>query len=194
MGTGAEAVPAPDAFSVVRRAEYFYIHFACSGAGTAGGAFVRVNVELVQGDSVEQRIKGSQWTDPLAERAIEEHRKHHDAEENTAFPCKQLSQASPDACIGNGKRNTALQNAGGADVLAEKRVAQAYLIHHCHRQDNYKDKQNDILEVGEDMQFFGTEFFSRNFVQQFLEPAEGTEEPHTTRPSSTPARIRNPAI
>lgn len=176
MGTGPDAVPAPDALCMVRCAGYIDIHFADFAASTAGGAFVRVNVELVQGDSVEQCIKGSQRTDPLAERAIEEHGKHHDAEENTAFPCEQLPQTGPDARIGNGKRNAALQNAGRADVFAEKRIAQTHFIHHGHRKDNYEDNQNDILETGEEVQLFCAEFSGGDFVQQFLEPSERAEE------------------
>ena len=161
---------------MVWRTEYFNIHFTGSAAGAAGGTLVRVDTEMIKGDFIEQRIKRSQWTDPLAERAVKEHGKHYNAKQNTAFPCEQISQACPDARIGNGKRDTSFQDTGRADVFAEKRIAQPHFIHDCHRENNHKDNQDHIFEIGEEMQLFCAVFLGRNLMQQLLKPSERAEK------------------
>ena len=107
MGASADTIPAPDTFCMVRCAEYIHIHFAHPAASTAGSTFVCIDVEPVKGDLIEQCIKSAQRADPLAKRAIKEYRKHHNPQQNAAFPGKQLSQAGADACIGNRQRDTA---------------------------------------------------------------------------------------
>lgn len=159
MGASADAIPAPDTFRMVGGAEYVHIHLAYPAASAAGSTFVCVDVKTVEGDFIEQRIKGAQWTDPFAERAIKEHGKHHNAEQNAAFPCEQRAQTGADAPIGNRQRDASFQNTGRTDIFAEKRVAQTHLVYDRHGQDDHKDNQNDIFETGEEMQLFGTAFF-----------------------------------
>lgn len=161
---------------MVRRAEYIHIHFAHLTAGAAGSTFVRIDPKPVKRYLIEQGVKGAQWADPLAERAIKENRQHHDSQQDAAFPGEQFPQAGTDGRVGNRQRNSALQNARRADVFAEKRVAQPHLVYNGHGKNDDKDCQDDIFQIGEKPQLSGAQLRRRNLVQQFLKPTEGTQK------------------
>ena len=174
MGAGGHAVPAADALGVVGCAEYVHIHLTHPAARTAGGAFALIYLQPIDRDLVAQAVKGPQRAQPFTEGPVEEHRQHHDAQQDTALPGEEPAQTGPDAGVGQGQRDSALQDPGGTEVFAEKGVPHSHFVHHRHRQDNDKEDQDHIFQIGKDMEPLCAEFFCRDLVEQLLKPAEGT--------------------
>lgn len=137
---------------------------------------MRVNGQSVKGNPIEQGVKGAERTDPFTEGSVKEDRQQDEPQQDAAFPGKQCAETGANACVAQSKRQSALQNAGGTDVFAEKWIGQSNLIDYRHRQ--YKDEknQNAIFQIGQDVEGTSTDFFTGNFVQQLLKPSKRTEE------------------
>ena len=158
---------------MVGRFRHVHIHLAGSGTFPAGDALILVHLHLEEGHPVEQRVECAKRAEPLAEGTVEQHdHRQQDAE----LPCKQLAQRRPDAGIGKGQRNGALQHTLGAEVLAEEGVAHAHVVHKECRQQKDHHQQNGILKVRQGLQLPCGELLRGNFMQQFLKPAEGAQK------------------
>ena len=176
MGTGAQAVPAADALRMVGCFANVYIHLAYPGTGPAGGALVPVDGEAAERHRVEQGVKGTQRTQPLAKGAVEKDCQRDNAQKDAELPGKQGAQRASDPAVGNGQRDGALQHPRRTQPFAEPGAAHAHLVHHRHGQDDDKQDQDDVFQTGQGAEPLGTELFAGYFVQQLLEPAEGTQK------------------
>lgn len=155
---------------------YIYIHLAGSGAFPAGDALVLVHLHLKQGYPVEQGVERPQRAQPLAEGTVEQHAQYDHRQQNAEFPCKQAAQRRPDAGIGKGERDSPLQHALGAEVLAEEGISHAHIVHKERRQQEYHHQQNGIFQISQGFELLCGELLCRDLMQQLLKPAEGTEE------------------
>ena len=161
---------------MIGRLRHVHIHFAGSGTFSAGYALVFVHLYLKEGHPVEQCVKRPQWTEPLAEGTVEYHAQHDHRQQDTEFPCKQAPQRRPDAGIGKGQRDGTLQHALWAEVFTKERIAHAYIVHKERRQQEDHHQQYSVLEIGQGLEFLCGELLRRDFMQQFLKPAEGTQK------------------
>ena len=176
MGAGSHAISAANALSVIGGTKHIHIHLAYPAACAAGGALVRIHRQPVDRDPVAQAVKGPQRAQPFTERTVEEHRQHHNSQQDAALPCEEPAQTGTDAGIGQGQGDAALQNTGGAEIFAEERIPHPHLVHHRHGQDDDKEDQDPIFQISEDVEPLCAEFFCGDFVEQFLKPAEGAQE------------------
>ena len=167
---------AADALSVVGRFRHIHIHLAGFGAFSTGDALVFIHLNLEEGHPVEQRIERTQWAEPLAEGTIEYHAQHDHRQQDAEFPGKQAPKCRSDAGIGKGQRDGSLQHALRAEVLAEKGVAHAHIVHEERRQQKDHHQQNGILEVRQGLQLPCGELLRGNSMQQILKPPEGTQK------------------
>ena len=167
---------AADALSVIGRFRHIHIHLAGFGAFSTGDALVFVHLNLEEGHPVEQRIERTQRAEPLAERSVEQYAQRNHRQQDAEFPCKQLAQRRPDAGIGKGQRNGALQHALGAEVLAEEGVAHAHVVHKECRQQKDHHQQNGVLQVCQRLQLLCGELLRGDLMQQLLKPAEGAQK------------------
>ena len=161
---------------MIGRLRHVHIHFAGSGTFSAGYALVFVYLYLKEGHPVEQCVKRPQGTEPLAEGTVEYHAQHDHRQQDTEFPCKQASQRRPDAGIGKGQRDGTLQHALWAEVFTKERITHAYIVHKERRQQEDHHQQYSVLEIGQGLEFLCGELLRRDFMQQFLKPAEGTQK------------------
>ena len=161
---------------MVGRLCHVHIHFAGLGAFPTGDAFAPVYLNLEQRYPVEQRVKRTQRAQPLAEGPVKYDTQHDHCQQNTEFPGKQAAQRRPDAGIGKGQRNGALQHALGAEVLAEEGVAHAHVVHKECRQQKDHHQQNGVLQVCQGLQLLCGELLCGDLMQQLLKPAEGTQK------------------
>ena len=155
---------------------HIHVHLASFGALPAGDALILIHLHLEEGHPVEQRVERAKRAEPLAERSVEQYAQRNHRQQDAEFPCKQLAQRRPDAGIGKGQRNGALQHALGAEVLAEEGVAHAYVVHkECWQQKDHH-QQNGVLQVCQRLQLLCGELLRGDLMQQLLKPAEGTQE------------------
>ena len=161
---------------MIGRFRHIHVHLAGSGAFPAGDALILVHLHLEEGHPVEQRVERAQRADPLTEGTVEQHAQHNHRQQDAELPCKQLAQRRTDAGIGKGQRNGSLQHTLRAEVFAEERVAHAHIVHKERRQQENHHQQNGVFEVCQGLEFLCGELLCRNLMQQFLKPAEGTEE------------------
>ena len=161
---------------MIGRLRHVHIHFAGSGTFSAGYALVFVHLYLKEGHPVEQCVKRPQWTEPLAEGTVEYHAQHDHRQQDTEFPCKQAPQRRPDAGIGKGQRDGTLQHALWAEIFTKERITHAYIVHKERRQQEDHHQQYSVLEIGQGLEFLCGELLRRDFMQQFLKPAEGTQK------------------
>ncbi len=161
---------------MVGRFRHIHIHLAGSGAFPAGDALILIHLHLEEGHPVEQRIECAKRAEPLAKGTVEQHAQHDHRQQDAEFPCKQLAQRRPDAGIGKGQRDGSLQHTLGAEVFAEERVAHAHIVHKERRQENDHHQQDSVFEVCQGPELLCGELLCRDFMQQLLKPAEGTEE------------------
>ena len=161
---------------MVGRFRHIHIHLAGSGAFPAGNALILIHLHLEEGHPVEQGVERAQRAEPLAERSVEQYAQRNHRQQDAEFPCKQLAQRRPDAGIGKGQRDGSLQHALGAEVFAEERVAHAHIVHKERRQQENHHQQDSVFQVCQRLQPLCGELLCRDFMQQLLKPAEGTEE------------------
>ena len=176
MRAGCRAVPTADTLRAVGGAGYVHIHFTYPAARTAGRTLLSIYLDAVNRYPVENAIERPEGAEPFAEGAVKEYGEHNNSQQNAALPGEQPAQAGPDSGIGSGQRDTSLQDTGGTDVLAKERISHAHLVHHRHGQDDDKQDQDDVFQTGQGAEPLGTELFAGYFVQQLLEPAEGTQK------------------
>ena len=176
MGAGGHAVPAADALGVVGCAEHVHIHFTHPAARAAGGTFILIYLQPIDRDLVAQPVKGPQRAQPFTEGPVEEHRQHHDAQQDTVLPGEEPAQTGPDAIVGQRQWDSALQDPGGTEVLAEKGVPHSHLVHQCHGQDDDKKDQDHIFQINKDMEPLCAEFFCGDLVEQLLKPAKWAQK------------------
>ena len=155
---------------------HVHIHFAGLGAFPAGYALIFVHLYLKERHPVEQRVKRPQRTEPLAEGTIKYHTQHDHRQQDAEFPCKQAPQRRPDAGIGKGQRDGPLQHALWAEVFTKERITHAYIVHKERRQQEDHHQQYGVLEIGQGLELLCGELLRRDFMQQFLKPAEGTQK------------------
>ena len=161
---------------MVGAAEHVHIHAAGPAARAAGGASVLIDGQAAEGMLVEQGVEGPQGAEPLAEGPVEKDGQHHHPNQKTALPGKQRPQAGPDTLIGQRQGEPALQDPGGAEIFAEKGVAQPHLINHRHGQQDHKHHQNPIFQIGQPVQPAGAVFPGGELVQQLLKPSKGAQK------------------
>ena len=152
MGAGSHAISAANALSVIGGTKHIHIHLAYPAACAAGGALVRIHRQPVDRDPVAQAVKGPQRAQPFTERTVEEHRQHHNSQQDAALPCEEPAQTGTDAGVGQGQGDAALQNTGGAEIFAEERIPHPHLVHHRHGQDDDKEDQDPIFQISEDVE------------------------------------------
>ena len=161
---------------MVGRLCHIHIHFAGSGAFSAGDALVFVHLHLEQGHPVKQRVKRTQRAQPLAEGPVKYDTQHDHCQQDAEFPGKQAAQRCPDAGIGKGQRDGSLQHALRAEVFTEERVAHGYIIYKERRQQENHHQQYGVLEVSQGLEFLCGELLRGDFVQQLLKPAKGAQK------------------
>ena len=161
---------------MVWRLRHVHVHLAGFCAFPAGDALVFIHLHLEQRDLVKKRVERAQRAQPLAEGAVEQHAQYDHRQQDTEFPCKQAAQCRPDAGIGKGQRDSPLQHALGAEVFTEEWISHAHIVHKERRQQEYHHQQNGIFQISQGLELSCGEFLGGDLVQQFLKPAEGTEE------------------
>ena len=139
---------------MVGRFCHVHIHFAGLGAFSAGDALILIHLHLEQGHPVKQRVKRTQRAQPLAEGPVKYDTQHDHCQQDAEFPGKQAAQRRPDAGIGKGQRDSPLQHALGAEVLAEEGVAHAHVVDEKRRQQKDHHQQNGVFEVSQRLQLF----------------------------------------
>ena len=161
---------------MVGRFRHVHIHLAGSGTFSAGYALAFVHLHLEEGHLVEQRVECAKRAEPLAEGTVEYHAQHDYRQQDTEFPGKQAPQRRPDAGIGKGQRDGPLQHALWAEVFTKERITHAYIVHKERRQQEDHHQQYSVLEIGQGLEFLCGEILRRDFMKQFLKPAEGTQK------------------
>ena len=156
---------------------YVDIHLADTGAFATFDALVRIDMVLQERDLVEQRIEGPEGADPFAERSIEHDAQKRNCRQYAELHGEEAAQRGPDARIGKGQRDGALKYALRAYVLAEVRVSHPHgILDEGGKGPDHYD-QDAILEVTQAFESPRAELLGkRDFVEQILNPAEGTEE------------------
>ena len=117
---------------MVGRFGYIHIHLACLCTFSAGNAFVFVNLHSEKRYLVKQCIKRAQWTQPLAERAVEKHTQHDYCNQNAELPRKERTERGANAGINGGERYRPLKHSLWAKVLAEKRISHTDIVCYKH--------------------------------------------------------------
>ena len=171
--TGFYAHPATDAFAVAGGFQHFHIHLAGLGAFATGDALAFIHPNLEEGDPVEEGVEGAQGAEPLAEGTEEDDGQADGGQEDAQLPGEKLAQGRPDTGVDQGKGDGPFHNTLGAEVLTEEGFTQADLVDHENGEEEDHEGQDDILKVGQGLEPLGRKLFGRNFVQNFLEPAEG---------------------
>ncbi len=150
-----------------------HVHLAGLGAFATGDALAFIHPNLEKGDPVEEGVEGAQGAEPLAEGTKEDDGQADGGQEDPQLPGEELAQGCSDTGVDDGKGDGPFQNTLRAEVLAEEGFSKADLVDHENGEEEDHEDQDDILEVGQGFEPLGRELFGRNFVQNFLEPAEG---------------------
>ena len=161
---------------MVGRFRHIHVHLAGSGAFPTGDALTLVHLHLEKGHPVEQGVERAQRAQPLAEGTVEQYTQHDHRQQDAELPCKQLAQRRPDAGIGKGQRDGSLQHALGAEIFAEERVSHAHVVHKERRQQENHHQQDGVFQICQGLELLCGELLRRDFMQQFLKPAEGTQK------------------
>ena len=171
---GADALAAADTLRVVRRLQDVDVHGAGFRTLPAGNTGLSIGLDREQRHAVHECIEGTERTEPLAERAIDEDAQDDDPDQDEQLPAEKRTERRADAGVGQRERNRALEYALRAEVLAEKRIAHAELVDRKSREQHHHEEQHKVLHVRERLQLLRGELLPRKPVQQLLKPAERT--------------------
>ena len=111
---GSNAFAALDTFRI---ADFFDVHFAVPDAGAAVVAFFFIDPHAEQGKFMKQPVKGAQRTKKPAEKAEDKNGRQQNSCKQQYLPLKKSACKLPQAFVFDKQRDTALECAGGADIL-----------------------------------------------------------------------------
>lgn len=151
---GADALAAADALRVVRRPQDVDVHLAGFRTLPAGNAGLSIGLDREQRHAIHECVEGTERTEPLAERAVDEDAQDDDPDQDEQLPLEKRTERGADAGVGQRERKRALEYALRAEVLAEKRVAHAELVDREGREQHHHEEQHKVLQVGERLQLF----------------------------------------
>lgn len=175
-GAGCSAFSAADAFCRLRIFDRIDIHSADAGALAAAHTLVFIHCQAIEADLIEQTIDRTEWTEELAEEAIDNHAACDGDDQQRELPVKEPANRLLQFGVRAQQWNAARQRAGGTDVLTECRLAHADDIGDGYRHDADEYDQNDVFEILCKRRQAQLLPGQRNFTDDFLNQTERAQE------------------
>ena len=166
----SHAVAAADAFGAVDVFHGVDAHAADRGTFAAAYAGAFIHAPSVQRHAVKAAVQRAERAEVLAERPEDKQAEKNQCDKDRKLPAEKAAEHAPDRLVRR-REEERCRRSRGADVLAEKRCTG-----NEKRQDDTRRK-DEILQLPKRLiKPEAVPFSRRNEVQQFLQPAHGTEE------------------
>ncbi len=172
------ALAAADTFCVVYLSYGTNLHGANLFALFAPSTRMWIHMIPIYRNPIEQRIDGSQRTDVLAERTIDQYGQKNSADQNPQLPLEEKADDALQRRIRGNQWDSALQCACRTDPLTEPGKSGACCIHNKQWEQNNEHQQNNIFQPPQrPVQAKSPNFFQkRNFIKQFLYQSKWTQK------------------